>query len=92
MSNKTRTAALAATALFTLALLPGAVMDLVQPEMVTDVAENLSMPLHILTLVGIWKWLGIIALWQPRQHTKCPRYFTASRTMREAEMAFQVGE
>lgn len=64
--NKLNLASYAVTGLFCLGMLPGAVMDIVQPEMVVGVAENLGIPLHILTLIGIWKLLGIAALLQQK--------------------------
>lgn len=59
-------AALALTVLFTLGILPGAVMDLVQPQMVLDIVEPLGIPTHILTLMGILKLSGVVGLWIPR--------------------------
>ena len=65
--SKLRIAFYVVTALFTLAILPGAVMDIVQPEMVVDIAQGIGIPLHVMTLVGIWKLLGLVALWLPRK-------------------------
>ena len=64
--NKKKIAFIAVTALFALATLPGAVMDLIQPQIAVDMMVKLGLPLHILTLVGIWKLLGIAALATPR--------------------------
>ncbi|MEE9384543.1 MAG: DoxX family protein [Nannocystaceae bacterium] len=64
--SKQRIAFITTTAVFTLAMLPGAVMDLTQPEMVVRVMETLGMPVYVLTLVGIWKLLGLVALARPR--------------------------
>jgi len=64
MKNR-RIAYLATTGLFCLGILPGGIMDLVQPEMVVDVAQNIGLPTYILTLIGIWKLLGIVALARP---------------------------
>ena len=54
------------TGLFCLAILPGAIGDLVQPEMVVEMMEAIDLPLYILTLIGIWKLLGVVALAMPR--------------------------
>ena len=66
MNKKKKIAFIVVTALFTLVMLPGAVMDLVQPEMVVTAMAKIGMPLHILTLVGIWKLLGMAALAAPQ--------------------------
>lgn len=57
---------IAMTALFILMSLPGAIGDLVQPQMVVDIMETIDMPLYVLTLMGIWKVLGVIALARPQ--------------------------
>lgn len=46
-------------------MLPGAVMDILQPDFVVAMAGTLQVPLAVLTLVGVWKLLGIIALARP---------------------------
>ncbi len=53
------------TGLFVLAMVPGAVMNLVQPDVAVQMAGTLGIPLALLTLVGIWKLLGIAALVAP---------------------------
>lgn len=58
-------AAIALTVLFTLGILPGAIMDIVQPQMVLDIVEPLGIPTFILTLLGIWKLGGVVGLWIP---------------------------
>ncbi len=63
--KKKKIAHIAVTALFTLALLPGAVMDLVQPQVAIDMMVVLGLPLALLTLLGVWKLLGILAVWLP---------------------------
>jgi len=55
-----------ATALFCVGILPGAVMDIVQPEMVVEVMQAIDLPLYVITLIGGWKLLGIVALALPR--------------------------
>ncbi|MCP4810706.1 MAG: DoxX family protein [Proteobacteria bacterium] len=57
---------LAVTVLFSLAIVPGVIGDLLQPEMVVDVMEVLGLPGYVLTLVGLWKIGGIIAMWIPK--------------------------
>ncbi len=64
--NKKKTAFIAVTALFSLAILLGAVMDITQPEMVVTIMESIGLPLHLLTLIGIWKLLGVGALAFPK--------------------------
>lgn len=64
--DKKRVAYIATTGLFSLAVLPGAVMDIVQPAMVLEMVEPLGIPLHILTLIGIWKLLGIVGVAQQK--------------------------
>lgn len=59
-------AAIALTVLFTLGILPGAVMDIVQPDAILEIVEPLGIPTYILTLIGIWKLLGVVALWVPK--------------------------
>jgi len=63
--NKKKVTYMAVTGLFILAALPGAIGDLVQPEMVVEIAETLDIPLHLLTLIGGWKVLGVVGLLQP---------------------------
>ncbi len=60
-----RIAYLVVTGLFCLAIVPGAIGDLVQPQMVVDIVAQLQIPLAMLTLIGIWKLLGVIALARP---------------------------
>jgi hypothetical protein len=62
--NGKRIAFFALTGLFCLGMAPGAVMDIVQPEMVTEVIEVLGIPPAMLVLIGVWKLLGIVALLQ----------------------------
>ena len=64
--NKFRTAYIAFTALFCVAIFPGAIMDIAQPEMVVEVMNNIGLPLYVITLIGIWKILGVVALALPR--------------------------
>lgn len=53
------------TGFFALAMLPGAVMNILQPAVAVDMAAQLGIPLSLLTLVGIWKLLGVTALLVP---------------------------
>ncbi len=64
--NKKKLAYIIVTALFGLAILPGAVMDIVQPQMVVDIVKTLGLPMHLLTLIGVWKLLGVAALAAPK--------------------------
>jgi len=64
--NKKKVAYIVVTALFCLAILPGAVMDILQPEMVVEVAEQLGLPLYVLTLIGGWKFLGVVGVLQQK--------------------------
>lgn len=63
--KKKNIAVMATTAAFLLAILPGAVMNLLQPPMVLEMMTQLGLPPHILTLTGIWKLLGAVALVAP---------------------------
>jgi len=63
--SRTKIAHIAVTVLFCLAILPGAVMDIAQPEMIVTIVEDLGLPLPLLTLIGVWKLLGVIALAMP---------------------------
>ncbi len=64
--NRTKIAFIALTALFALGMLPGAIMNIAQPDMVIEMVGKLGLPLHLLTLMGVWKLMGIIALVNPR--------------------------
>jgi hypothetical protein len=64
--NKFRIGSIILTVLFCLAILPGAIMDIIQPDMVVEVMEGLGLPLHLLTLIGVWKLLGVIGIAQPK--------------------------
>jgi hypothetical protein len=63
---KTRKVAfVATTTLFAVGMLPGAVMNIAQPDMVVAMMATLDVPLRLLTLMGIWKLLGVAALAAP---------------------------
>jgi hypothetical protein len=64
--NRTRIAYIAVTALFCLIIAPSGVLDIVQPSFVVDAMELIDLPLHLITLIGVWKLLGILALAMPR--------------------------
>lgn len=53
------------TGLFVLAMLPGALMNLIQPVAAVSMAGTLGIPLALLTLLGLWKLLGVAALVLP---------------------------
>lgn len=63
--DKTKLAHIVTTALFAVAILPGAVGNLAQPEVVVEIAGNVGIPLALLSLVGVWKLLGVVALATP---------------------------
>lgn len=65
MARKHKLAFTITTALFCVGMLPGGVMDLVQPEIAVEMAATLGVPLALFTLVGIWKLLGVAALAMP---------------------------
>ena len=66
MGKKKKTAFIIVTVVFVLVMLPGAVMDLTQPEMIVTAMETIGMPMYVLTLMGIWKLLGVVALAMPK--------------------------
>lgn len=55
----------ATTALFALGMMPGAIMNIVQPDFVLEMTEVLGIPAALLTLMGVWKLLGLTALAAP---------------------------
>ena len=65
MTRTRKTAFTVLTALFGLGMLPGAVLDIAQPDFVVEMSGILGIPLALLTLVGVWKLLGIAALLTP---------------------------
>lgn len=65
MTNRWKTASLVVRILFSLAVLPGAIMNLVQPEILVTTAKLLGVPLALMSLMGAWKLLGIAALLAP---------------------------
>ncbi len=54
------------TGLFALALFGSGVGDLVQAQPVADGITHLGYPLYLMTLLGIWKGLGVAAVLAPR--------------------------
>ena len=65
MSRKRKVAFTATTALFAVAVLPGAILDIVQPDFVVEMSQTLGLPASLLTLIGVWKLLGVAALATP---------------------------
>lgn len=65
MSSKRKTAFTATTVLFVICILPGAVMNIVQPKVLVDMSVTLGVPLALMTLMGLWKLLGAAALAVP---------------------------
>jgi hypothetical protein len=57
--------ATAVTGLFVLGVLPGAIMNLVQPPILVEMAGTLGVTTSLMSLVGTWKVLGITALLVP---------------------------
>jgi hypothetical protein len=55
----------AVTALFSAAILFSAMGELTRNQAVIISMETLGLPLYILIILGIWKVLGIFALWAP---------------------------
>ncbi len=64
--DRTRIAYIVATAFFCVAILPGGILDIAQPGFVVEAMELIDVPLHLITLIGIWKLFGILALAMPR--------------------------
>jgi len=60
-----RTTANIVTGIFCVMAAPGAVMDIIQPEILVTTMAALSLPLYLPVLIGIWKILGIVALAAP---------------------------
>ncbi|QKJ22478.1 DoxX family protein [Poseidonibacter lekithochrous] len=48
----------------------GGVMDIVQPQGVIDTADALGYPLYFFALLGVFKILGAIALFLPKQYDR----------------------
>lgn len=65
MARKKNLAFTITTALFCVGMLPGGVMNLIQPQIAVDMAGTLGIPLALLSLVGVWKLLGVAALATP---------------------------
>lgn len=64
------TIARVATALFVVAIIPGAIMNIAQPEILVEMAGTLGVPLALMTLMGVWKLLGVAALLAPSSPQK----------------------
>lgn len=54
------------TAVVSLVMVAGGIADIVQPEPVVQEITKLGLPLHMMTLIGVWKVLGGIALARPQ--------------------------
>lgn len=65
MSRK-NTAYYVTTALFSLTMLPGIVMDIAQPPFVHEAMAIIDVSMTLLLLIGVWKVLGLVGLWQRR--------------------------
>jgi hypothetical protein len=53
------------TALFSLFILFSAAGELTRNEAVLISMETLEMPVYLLTVLGVWKIVGVVALWVP---------------------------
>lgn len=54
------------TGLVTAELLVGGAWDILRLPVVSDVVVKLGYPLYVLAILGVWKWLGAVALLAPR--------------------------
>lgn len=64
-SKYTKVAFYGVTGLFVLGMLPGAVLDLVQPDFVLESIAVIKVSPALLTLLGVWKILGALAFAVP---------------------------
>lgn len=56
----------ATTAIVAFVLLVGGVMDLMRPRDAVELIVHLGYPMYFMTIIGVWKVLGAIALLVPR--------------------------
>lgn len=56
----------ATTAIIALVFLVGGVMDLMRPRDAVELITHLGYPMYFMTIIGVWKVLGAIALLVPR--------------------------
>jgi hypothetical protein len=66
MSKRNRIIYWIATAWLALGMISTAVVQLIQMKEETDMITRLGYPLYLLTILGIWKILGVIAMLVPR--------------------------
>jgi uncharacterized membrane protein YphA (DoxX/SURF4 family) len=66
MSKRNRIIYWIATAWLALGMISTAVVQLIQMKEETDMMTRLGYPLYLLTILGIWKILGVIAMLVPR--------------------------
>ena len=67
MSPKMRTYLYFGTlGLFSLAMIASGVMDLAHPPSLLEAIRHLGYPVYVVTLLGIWKLLGVAAVLAPR--------------------------
>ncbi|WP_152270589.1 DoxX family protein [Agriterribacter humi] len=66
MSKRNRIIYWIATAWLALGMVSTAVVQLIQMKEETDMMTRLGYPLYLLTILGIWKILGVIAMLVPR--------------------------
>jgi len=66
MTSRTRTALYFGTlGLFSLAMIGSAAMDLTQPAQLVEGAHRLGIPMYVMSLLGVWKLLGVAAILVP---------------------------
>ncbi len=65
MAHKNKLAFTTVTALFLIGIVPGAVLDIAQPDFVVEMGGVLGVPLGLFALIGVWKLLGVVALGAP---------------------------
>ena len=66
MSKRNRIIYWITTAWLALGMVSTAVVQLIQMKEETDMMTRLGYPLYLLTLLGVWKILGVIAVLVPR--------------------------
>lgn len=64
MFNK-RNLFIATTGLFCVAMTGSGIANFVHPPQVAESMAKMGLPLHLLTLIGTWKLLGVVALAVP---------------------------
>ncbi len=73
MANRKNLGFTLTTTLFALAMVPGAILDIAQPDFVVEMGGILGLPLGLFTLIGVWKLLGLAVLAAPGLDRLGPR-------------------